>query len=74
MLFLAGSLFVWLVVVWRVRVVGRRIILFRRVREGLTSWTTAPLCVGRVTVRPVDFMFLSLTESGLGLGTVFSLT
>ena len=54
MLFLAGSRFVWLVVVWRVRVVGRRITLFRRVRVGLTSSTTAPFCVGRVTARPDD--------------------
>ena len=71
MLFLAGSLFVWLVVVWRVRVAGRPIILSRRVRAARTSWTTAPLCVGRVRERPVDFMFSSLTDSGLGPGDGF---
>jgi len=54
MLFLAESRSVWLVVVWRVRVVGRRITLSRRVREGRTSWTTAPYFVGRVTVRPSE--------------------
>jgi hypothetical protein len=35
-------------------VLGRRITLSRRVREDQTSWTIAPFCVGRVTVRPSD--------------------